>query len=282
MVTVSGLYIYPVKSLGGIKVDAAELTDRGFKHDRRWMLVDNDNRFLTQRGHPQMALLQTSVADNGIRVSQKNDPSRQILIPFFYSSDDKVVVNIWDDFCEAVVISDELNEWFSNALSLPCRLVHMPDDSLRKVDERYAVTKNEVTSFSDAYPILIISQESLDDLNNRLPDEIPMNRFRPNIVVAGCEPYGEDTMHHFTINGIDFYGVKLCARCVMPTINQDTAEKSKEPTRTLYGYRRREHNVYFGQNVLYHNTGVIKVGDTLDVLQRSEMPVFETASAVQQ
>ena len=282
MITVSGLYIYPVKSLGGIKIDAAELTDRGFKHDRRWMLVDNDNRFLTQREHSQMALIGTSITEDGIYVFQKSSPSHHVLIPFSYSSGKKIVVNIWDDLCDAVAVSDELNEWFSDALSISCKLVHMPDDSLRKVDERFAVTKNEVTSFSDAYPILIISQESLNDLNSRLPHELPMNRFRPNIVVEGCEPYEEDTMQNFRINGIDFYGVKLCARCVMPTINQDTAEKSKEPTRTLYSYRRREHNVYFGQNVLYHNAGVIKVGDTLDILQKSETPVFEWAATVQQ
>ena len=282
MITVSELYIYPVKSLGGIKIDTAELTDRGFKHDRRWMLVDNDNRFLTQREHSQMALIGTSITEDGIYVFQKSSPSQHVLIPFSYSSGNKIVVNIWDDLCDAVAVSDELNEWFSDALSISCKLVHMPDDSLRKVDERFAVTKNEVTSFSDAYPILIISQESLNDLNSRLPHELPMNRFRPNIVVEGCEPYEEDTMQHFSINGIDFYGVKLCARCVMPTINQDTAEKSKEPTRTLYSYRRREHNVYFGQNVLYHNTGVIKVGDTLDILQKSETPVFERAVTVQQ
>ena len=282
MITVSELYIYPVKSLGGIKIDAAELTDRGFKHDRRWMLVDNDNRFLTQREHSQMALIGTSITEDGIYVFQKSSPSQHVLIPFSYSSSKKIIVNIWDDLCDAVAVSDELNEWFSDALSISCKLVHMPDDSLRKVDERFAVTKNEVTSFSDAYPILIISQESLNDLNSRLPHQLPMNRFRPNIVVEGCEPYEEDTMQHFRINGIDFYGVKLCARCVMPTINQDTAEKSKEPTRTLYNYRRREHNVYFGQNVLYHNTGVIKVGDTLDILQKSETPVFERAVTVQQ
>ena len=282
MITVSELYIYPVKSLGGIKIDTAELTDRGFRHDRRWMLVDNDNRFLTQREHSQMALIGTSITEDGIYVFQKSSPSQHVLIPFSYSSGKKIIVNIWDDLCDAVAVSDELNEWFSDALSISCKLVHMPDDSLRKVDERFAVTKNEVTSFSDAYPILIISQESLNDLNSRLPHELPMNRFRPNIVVEGCEPYEEDTMQHFRINGIDFYGVKLCARCVMPTINQDTAEKSKEPTRTLYSYRRREHNVYFGQNVLYHNAGVIKVGDTLDILQKSETPVFERAVTVQQ
>jgi uncharacterized protein len=282
MPVISELYIYPVKSLGGIKVNSAELTDRGFKYDRRWMLVDDENRVLTQREHPQMALLRTSVTENGIYVYPKNNPSENILIPFSYFPDKKIVVNIWDDFCEAAIVSDKLNEWFSATLSVPCKLVHMPDDSFRKVDERYAVTKNEITSFSDAYPILIVSQESMNDLNSRLPDELPMTRFRPNMVVAGCEPYEEDTMRHFIINGIDFFGVKLCARCAIPTINQDTAEKAKEPTRTLYTYRKRDNNVYFGQNVLYHGTGVIKVGDRLDVLQKNEASVFESGTSIQQ
>lgn len=280
MPVISELYIYPVKSLGGIKIDTAELTDRGFKYDRRWMLVDSENRFLTQREFPQMALLQTAVTRQGIYVYHKNNPSENILVPFSYSSNNKIVVNVWEDFCEATVVSDELNEWFSAALSLPCKLVHMPDDSLRKVDERYAVSKNEVTSFSDAYPILMISQGSLNDLNNRLPDQLPVNRFRPNIVIENCEPYEEDSMKHFRINEIDFYGVKLCARCTIPTINQDTAEKSKEPTKTLAAYRGRENNVYFGQNVLYHGTGVIKVGDTINVLRRNDAPVFESRALI--
>src|SRR5438128_2169851 len=165
---ISELYIYPVKSLGGIKTDIAALTDRGLKHDRRWMLVDKENRFLTQREYPQMALLQTSITENGIDVYRKNAPAEHALIPFSYSSDNKIVVNVWDDFCEAIIISDALNEWFSDALSISCQLVHMPDDTLRKVDPRYAVNKEEVTSFADAYPMLMISQSSLNDLNSRL------------------------------------------------------------------------------------------------------------------
>jgi uncharacterized protein len=282
MPVVSELYIYPVKSLGGIKISSTELTDRGFKYDRRWMLVDMDNRFLTQRELPLMALLQTEITDAGLKVNRKNNPSDYILIPFTCSSADRITVNVWDDFCDAIPLSDEFNKWFSEAIRLSCRLVYMPDDSLRKVDRRYAVRQDNVTSFSDAYPVLMISEESLADLNNRMDDALPINRFRPNIVIKGCTPFEEDTMRHFKINGIDFYGVKLCARCVLTTINQDTAESKKEPLKTMYTYRARNNNVYFGQNVLYHGKGAIRIGDEITVIEKSLQPVFDVKNAVEE
>lgn len=275
MPVISELYIYPVKSLGGIKINSAELTDRGFKYDRRWMLVDKDNRFLTQREHPLMALLQAEITNEGLKVFRKNNPSDFIIIPFADSTPERVTVSVWDDVCEAIQLSDELSNWFSDAIQLPCKLVYMPNDSLRKVDTRYAVNENDVTSFSDAYPVLIIGEESLQELNSRMINALPMNRFRPNIVIRGCVPFEEDTMRHFKINGIDFYGVKLCARCVLTTINQDTAERNKEPLKTLYTYRARNNNVYFGQNVLYHGKGTIRVGDEISIIEKTEVPVFE-------
>lgn len=275
MPVISDLYIYPVKSLGGIKIGTAELTDRGFKYDRRWMLVDMDNRFLTQREHPLMALLQTEITDTGLKVYRKMDPSDFLLIPFTYSLEKRIRVNVWDDFCEGILLREEFNKWFSDAIQLPCRLIYMPDDSLRKVDRRYAMNEDDITSFSDAYPLLMIAEESLQDLNSRMDIVLPMNRFRPNIVIKGCLPFEEDRMCHFEIKGIDFYGVKLCARCVITTINQDTAERKKEPLKTLYTYRARNNNVYFGQNVLYHGKGMISVGDEITIIDKSEEPVFE-------
>jgi uncharacterized protein len=274
MPSVSELYIYPVKSLGGVRVKSAELTDRGFQYDRRWMLVDVNNEFLTQREHPKMALLQASVIANGIQVVQKNNSASTIIIPFQPSTDETMTVKIWDDFCEATRVADEADQWFSDTLQVKCKLVHMADNSLRKVDERYAVHEKDVTSFADAYPVLIIGKESLEDLNNRLPQPLPMNRFRPNIVLEGSEPYEEDVMEQFTINGVNFFGVKLCDRCVMTTINQDTAGKNKEPLKTLARYRMRDNNIYFGQNVLYEGTGTIKTGDKIEIVKRKAKPVF--------
>jgi uncharacterized protein len=262
--------------LGGIAVDSATLSDRGFQYDRRWMLVDDNNEFLTQREYPQMALLQTAITKEGILVSHKNNGAENIRIPFTPSTNKIIIVKIWDDSCEATPVSDEIDRWFTRMLETKCKLVYMGDDSLRKVDQRYAINKEKVTNFSDAYPLLIIGEESLKDLNSRLQLPLPMNRFRPNIVVAGTEPYEEDMMEEFIINGVRFYGVKLCARCAIPTIDQDTAGKSKEPTKTLASYRTSGYNVYFGQNLLYEGAGTINRGDEIEIIKRKAKPVFNS------
>jgi len=269
---VSELYVYPIKSLGGIKLDSAELTDRGFQYDRRWMLVNEQNEFLTQREFPQMALLQTEITNSGIKVSQKKNMNENILVPFNIESNYKITVRVWEDICEAILINDQFSDWFSDQLKIRCKLVYMPDDSIRRVDKQYAFN-NETTSFSDGYPILMISEESLADLNSRLINSLPMNRFRPNMIIKDVRPYEEDEMDQFDINGINFYGVKLCSRCVITTTNQDTAEKNKEPLKTLATYRTKDNNVYFGQNVLYNGNGKINTGDTINIIKRKQ-PVF--------
>lgn len=262
MLAISQLFIYPVKSLGGISVQQAILTDRGFTHDRRWMLVDENNRFLSQRELPVMALLQTEITGEGIKITDKRNAASNCMIPFANETKEKIQVQVWDDTCEAELVSDDLNKWFAAALQINCKLVFMPDDSMRKVDGRYALN-NEITSFSDGYPLLLIGQSSLDDLNNRLEEKLSIDRFRPNIVFTGGAAYEEDTMAEFEINGIDCYGVKLCARCVVTTIEQSNAAKGKEPLKTLAAYRQMNNKIYFGQNVLYNGTGIINVGDSI-------------------
>lgn len=263
MLTISELYIYPIKSLGGIAVTHSEVTDRGLKYDRRWMLVDEQNRFLTQREFPQMALLKVQIESDGLLVTHHLNGS--VSIPFKQHNPTKQQVVIWDDTCPGVFVSDEHDTWFSAALGIKCRLVYMPDDTRREVDQRYA-PEGSVTSFSDAYPFLIIGQASLDDLNSRLAEPLPMNRFRPNIVFIGGEPFEEDLMKHMRIENISFYGAKLCARCIMTTINQQTAVKAKEPLKTLASYRFKNNKILFGQNLIHEGTGIITVGDTIEVL----------------
>ena len=267
MFTVSELYIYPVKSLGGIAVNSARLTDRGFEHDRRWMVVDKGNRFITQRELPAMALLQVQVTDTGLRIQLKTKRTESIDVPFQPPLPNTVPVVVWDDTCEAQYAGSRVDEWLSDMLSFDCRLVYMPDHSLRKVDTRYAAN-NEVTSLSDGYPVLMIGQASLEDVNRRMAIPLPMNRFRPNIVFTGGSAFEEDTMAHFRIQGMDFYAVKPCARCAITTINQDNAVAAKEPLKTLAGYRNRENKVYFGQNILYRGSGVVQVGDGIAVVER--------------
>jgi uncharacterized protein len=276
MLQINRLFVYPVKSLGGISVHSAFLTDRGFQYDRRWMLINEQNQFMTQREYPQMALLQTAITDDGISIFHMDNIHERITIPFCSPSENKFTVKVWDDTCEAVFVDNKIDKWISDRLNVNCRLVFMPDDSLRKVDERYAVNENNITNLSDGYPILLVSQSSLDDLNSRLEKPVPMNRFRPNIVITGANPYEEDEMAEFVIRGIHFYGVKLCARCAITTINQDSLEKSKEPLKTLSAYRRNGNNTWFGQNVIYTAGGVaLRTGDRIEVTRRKDKPVFD-------
>ncbi|MES2110912.1 MAG: MOSC N-terminal beta barrel domain-containing protein [Bacteroidota bacterium] len=269
MLQVSELYIYPIKSLAGIPVKKAVVTSRGFEHDRRWLLVDENNCFITQREYYQMALLRVAIEADGLRVTHKVS-NKSLLIPFRTRDTDyeQAMVTIWDDTCMAEFVSTEADAWFTEVLNMRCRLVYMPDSTLRIVDQRYA-HEDSITSFADAYPFLLIGQASLDELNNRLIENLPINRFRPNIVFTGGEPFDEDLYGHFLINNIDFYGVKLCARCVMTTVNQDTAIRGKEPLKTLAKYRFKNNKILFGQNLIHDGTGEIALGDELIVLQEN-------------
>ncbi len=267
MLTVSQLFIYPVKSLGGIAVQEAELTDRGLKYDRRWMLVDEDNCFLSQRSFPKMALLKLHAQADGFIITFVPDHS-SFFIPFQPVQGREVRVSVWGDECTACVVDEEANRWFSDKLETSCKLVYMPDESLRPVEENYAKNQ-EAVSFADAYPVLLIGQKSLDLLNERLTEAVSIDRFRPNIVFTGADAHFEDQMAHFTINNINFYGVKPCARCVMIGINQQTAQTYKEPMKTLAQYRTKNKKVYFGQNLLYQGGGLIRTGADIHLIKTS-------------
>src|SRR3569623_1585618 len=180
MLRVRQLYIYPIKSLGGIALDKVQVTDRGFQYDRRWMLVDYNNLFVSQREVHQMALLKPSLTDEGIRVIHSVTQS-SYTIAFNQTKNEFAEVTIWDDTCIGQFVSGEADGWFCSMLEMPCRLVYMPNQTHRITDQRYT-SDNSITSLSDAYPILLIGQSSLDDLNSKLIETLPMNSFRPNIV----------------------------------------------------------------------------------------------------
>jgi uncharacterized protein YcbX len=207
MFTVSDIYIYPIKSLGGFRVTEAVITEKGFQHDRRWMLVDKEGIFMTQRQIPAMALLQTAITPAGLYVYHKQHPVKNINIPLLSKPANIKQVKVWDDICDAWYYDESINEWFSEILGKECELVYMPDETKRMVDIKYA-KNNEITSFSDGYPFLIIGQSSLDKLNSKLSEPLLIDRFRPNIVFTSGEPHIEDSWQHITINGIDFFGVK--------------------------------------------------------------------------
>jgi len=254
--------------MGGIALKNARVTDRGFAYDRRWMLVDESNLFISQREVAEMALMDVAIEKDGLRVTYRPQNS-SIIIPFESQTHEFVEVTIWDDTCTGQFVGYEADQWFSKMLGMNCRLVYMADNSHRITDQRYA-PENSITSFSDAYPFLLIGQASLDELNTRLDEPLPMNRFRPNIVFTGGEPFAEDMMHSFTIGDVLFYGVKLCARCNIPTIDQTTAKSGKEPLKTLARYRFKNNKIMFGQNLIHEGTGEIAVGDELRVLKLND------------
>lgn len=267
--TLSQIFIYPIKSLGGISLDRVVVQERGLQYDRRWMLVDEQGQFLTQRTLAGMALLQVDLLARGLQVSHRSRPELPpLLVPFELPNPSRMRVRVWEDTCEALEAGAEAREWFSQALGLRCRLVYMPEDTRRQVDLQYA-RPGDITSFSDAFPILLIGEASLADLNQRLRQPVPINRFRPNLVFAGGTPFEEDGWDQFSIGAHHFRAVKPCSRCVVTTIDQQTAQKGPEPLRTLTTYRQQGNKILFGQNVLPLTAGqTLALGDTVTVQSR--------------
>ncbi|WP_295769331.1 MOSC N-terminal beta barrel domain-containing protein [uncultured Mucilaginibacter sp.] len=273
MARISQLYIYPIKSLGGIALQQSNLTSRGLEFDRRWMLIDDQLQFLSQRKYPQMCLFDVSLKADGLHVTHK--PSGDcLIIPYSPQTTEEVNLQVWDDLCSGTYVCEEADAWFTEHLEIKCRLVYMADSQTRQVDERYASPRH-ITSFADGFPMLLVSEASLIDLNGRLNKKIDINRFRPNIVITDTEAYFEDILRHFSVEHINFYGVKPCARCVMINVDSSTAITGPEPLKTLASYRKVNKKVMFGQNLIHNGTGVIKVGDELFEHKLGEGPNFE-------
>jgi uncharacterized protein YcbX len=263
----SEIWIYPIKSLGGIRLAQAKVLEKGLEYDRRWMLVDENGVFMTQRDNPTMALFKLKIENRELKIvhSQQSTGHSISLHPPNFENQERVT--IWDDTVTACEVSKESSAWFSTLLNLKCRLVYFPEENSRAVDPVYKVNDEHV-SLADGYPFLIIGQGSLNFLNSKLSQAIPMNRFRPNFVFTGGKPNEEDTWRNFTIGGNRFVGVKTCARCAIPTINQETSEKGIEPTRTLATYRRNENKILFGQNLLAIDHQEVKEGDLISIQTR--------------
>ncbi len=258
----SEIWIYPIKSLGGIPLLESKVMEKGLLHDRRWMLVDESGQFLTQRVYPQMALFKLSFENEGLKITFGNHTNHlSFTTP---STLDLMKVTIWDDSVLACEVSAAHSEWFSALLGMKCKLVFFPEGNSRPVDPTYKVNDEQV-SLADAYPFLIIGQASLDNLNEKLEETLPMNRFRPNLVFTGGEPHEEDTWRNFTVGSNRFVGVKPCARCVLTTVNQDNAEKGIEPLKTLSTYRKQGSKVLFGQNLVAIDHNSIRVGDHITI-----------------
>lgn len=268
MFSITQLHIYPVKSLAGIAVQEAQVTERGFQYDRRWLLINENNRFLTQRELGALALLGTEITADHLLIKHKTKPELGVLqVPLQTNSNERFTVQIWDDFCEALAVDTHADDWLSAALESKVRLVYLPDDSPRQVEpERVQMPMN--VSFADAYPYLLLGENSLIDLNQRLAEPVQMNRFRPNLVFAGGAPYQEESWSDLLIGGVSFRGIKPCGRCILTTTDQDTGLRHMggDPLKTLATYRTQGNKVLFGMNLITLGTGIIRVGDELVVL----------------
>lgn len=262
---IQDLFIYPIKSLAGVRLTQAIVEERGFELDRRWMLIDETGQFLSQRSFPLMAMLHVEIGVDSLRVYHISNTSDFILIQIAEEGDEISSVTVWDDEMSARLINPEIDHWFSKMLGMNVRLVKMPLSTERKVDPRYAVN-GESVSFADGMPYLLIGQESLEDLNSRLEASVPMNRFRPNIVFSGGESYVEDSWGKIQIGELNFQVIKPCARCVMTTVDQETGIKAAEPLKTLATFRKVGNKILFGQNMVALSSGIIKVGDEIRVL----------------
>ena len=261
--SVSALYRYPVKSLRGASLDSVNVGRRGFQYDREWMVVDPSGQFLTQRQLPRMCLIATSFSDRKqLVLSAPGMPDHAVA----QTGEDPGRVTVWRDDVDAVYVDPEADAWLSQFLQTACRLVHMPAGSVRQVDLDYAKAGDEV-GFADGFPFLLISQASLDDLNSRLESPVTIQRFRPNLVVSGCEAYAEDTWRCLRIGDLLLRVVKPCSRCIIPTIDPTSGERSAEPLRTLTGYRRRNNKVLFGQNLVHEGTGDLVRGMAVEILE---------------
>ena len=262
--TLSGLYVYPIKSCAGVSLQRSDLSATGLRHDRCWMLVDETGEFMSQRAHPRMALISVRLAPEWVIV---NAPDMDELeIPLRNETGNQIDVHVFGDANRGELVGEDADRWFTEFLKFPCRLVHKPDDP-RLVDSSFAQSGDQV-SFADGFAFLLISEASLEDLNGRLEDPLPMNRFRPNFVVKGCRPYAEDGWSRLRIGGVPFRVAEPCPRCAITTVDQRTGTRGKEPLRTLATYRKSDGEVFFGRNLLHDALGTISVGDTVETTPR--------------
>jgi len=265
MIQLANLIYYPIKACRGFDVSESNVERMGLEHDRRMMVVTPEGEFLTQREYPKLALITPTLNKDILALSAPNFDSIQLNIQ---RTGTAWPVNIWKSKAvDAIDQGDECAGWLSDWLGTSVRLVHIADGFRRRLNPEYAVNGDDHTGFADGYPILIISEESLQDLNSRLDTALPMNRFRPNIVVKGCEPFAEDTWKRIKIGDIEMALVKPCPRCVVTTIDKETLETGKEPLKTLNSYRRQAGGAMFGQNAIPLSSGRLEVGMTVEVLQ---------------
>lgn len=258
----SEIVVYPVKSAAGIPLAEARLDRFGIADDRRWMVVDDAGVFITQREEPRLALIRPALDEDGLELGS---PGGAPLRVSRGTDGPPRLVRIWRDTVAAADCGEAPARWLSALLERPVRLVFLPESCVRPLDPTYGAGRR--IAFPDGFPLLLIGTASLDDLNRRLAAPVPMNRFRPNVVVTTTEPFAEDRWRRIRIGGVCFQVAKPCERCTIPAVDQATAEQGKEPLTTLATYRRRDGKVFFGQNLVHEANGRIVRGDEVTMLE---------------
>lgn len=263
----SNIYVYPVKSLGGVAVSPGVVQPGGLRYDRRMMLVDAYGSFITQREYPELSHLTCVLSESGnmIRIWDKRAPEMNLAISLDAPPKREIRVKVWSAVMDAGIIGNTCDEFFSSFLHHKCQLVKMTDQSVRYANPFYA-GKGIRMSMADGYPLMIIGQSSLSDLNNRLAEKVEMKRFRPNLVFEGGIPYEEDTWKELMIGDIKFKAVKPCSRCVITTIHPESGIKGTEPLATLSRYRKKGNKVLFGMNLVALSEGEIRTGEKIKIL----------------
>ena len=264
-VSLSAIHIYPVKALGGISLSQSLVTTRGLQYDRRFLVVDKSYKFLTQREHPKMATVWVEI-ENGEMIFSAPD-MESISLPTMPIELPARTVKVWSSESTAHPVTPEADRWLSDYLGAKVHLLYMPDSAARPVSADFA-KNGEIVSFADGYPFLIASEASLSDLNARIEanggQALPMNRFRPNLVVTGCDAFAEDRLGEITIGEAVFRAVKPCVRCQVTTTDQtDGVVRGPEPLQTLASYRDSANGVMFGMNLIPVKLGTVHLGDAV-------------------
>lgn len=284
-IRVSQISIYPIKSTTGIHLNHAFVEQRGLAFDRRLVVARPDGQFLTGRSHPKLLQIHSALISGGLHLRA---PDCQPLDLFYDAFEDSYApLQLWDDSMQAQRCGVEIDAWFSAYLDEPVQLLYYGDDTRRQRASHDGVNEGEV-SFADGYPLLLISQASLDDLNQRLVEPVPMAQFRPNLVLKGCQPFAEDSWQRIRIGEVIFESTKPCSRCVLTTVNPDKPDPDsgevypdpqQQPLATLARYRKGDNGkggseVYFGQNLVAVNSGKISLYDEIEVLQSRTAPQY--------
>lgn len=275
---VKSLHVYPVKSFGGFQVNQMEITSTGPKYDRQWMVVDEKNKMLTQRTHPKMSQVNVRIIEDAhVELTAPGVDFMDFGVEEFDSSNE-FEVEVWKQKVKAHEVDPEVSQWVGDFLGLKCKLVRKSDDSVRLIDNDYG---DGQINFSDGFPFLIVSLQSLELLNSKLNKSFSMKRFRPNIVIHVDEPHQEDYWTQVQIGDILFRGAKLCSRCKVTTIDPMTGSFGEEPLKTLSEYRKTDQGIVFGKNFVHENLGLIRNGMDVDVHEYLEYQPVEAEEVVE-